>query len=85
VVKGARVVLAEPRVLEGVGAVDLVCIRKEEPEVTEGLVGDELKARKGVLVSGRSPKVSDEGFVGGLGRGRRSHRSGWVVEASWHC
>jgi hypothetical protein len=69
--KGARVVFAEPRVLEGVGAVDLVSIRKEEPEVAEGLVQDELEARKGILVSGGPSKVSDEGFVGSPGEGGR--------------
>jgi hypothetical protein len=85
VIKGARVVLAEPRVLEGVRAVDFVCIREEEPKVAERFVGHKFKARKGVLVSSGSPKVSNEGFVGDLGRGGRPHRSGRVVEASWHC
>jgi hypothetical protein len=72
-VKGARVVLAEPRVLEGVGVVDLVCVREEEPKVAEGLMRDKFKARKGVLVSGGSPKVCNEGFVRGPGKGGRSH------------
>jgi hypothetical protein len=83
--KGARVVLAEPGVLESVGAVDFMCVREEEPEVAEGLVGDEFKARKGILVSDGSSKVSDEGFVRGPGKGGRPHRGGRVVEAGWHC
>jgi hypothetical protein len=85
VVKGARVVLTEPRVLESVGAVDFVCVRKEEPEVAEVLVWDEFKLRESILVGGRLPKVGDEGFVGGLGRGGRPHGGGRVVEAGWHC
>jgi hypothetical protein len=83
--KGARVVLAEPGVLEGVGAVNFVCVGEEEPKVTEGLVGDEFKVRKGVLVSDGLSKVSDEGFVRCPGEGGRLHRGGRVVEAGWHC
>jgi hypothetical protein len=45
VMEGTRVVLAEPRVLEGVGAVNLVSVREEEPEVAEGFARDKLKAR----------------------------------------
>jgi hypothetical protein len=85
VMKGARVILAEPRVLESVGAIDFVCVRKEEPEMAEGLVRDEFELRESVLVSGGSSKVGDEGFVGGLGEGGRPHRGGGVVETSWHC
>jgi hypothetical protein len=84
VIKGAQVVLAEPRVLEGVGAVDFVCVRKEEPEMAERLVRDEFKLRESVLVSGGSSKVSDEGFAGGPGEGWRPHGGGGVVETSWH-
>jgi hypothetical protein len=85
VMKGARVVLAEPRVLESVGAVNFVCVGKKEPEVTKGFVWDEFELGKGVLVSGRPSKVSDEGFVRGLCEGRRPHGDGRVVEAGWHC
>ena len=85
VMKGARVVLAEPRVLESVGAIDFMCIRKEEPEMAEGLVRDEFKLGKSVLVGGGLSKVGDEGLVGGLGEGGRPHRGGGVVEMSWHC
>jgi hypothetical protein len=85
VIKGAGVVLAEPRVLKVVGAVDLVCVRKEEPEVVEGLIWNEFEARKGVLVSGGPSKVSDKGFVRGPGKGGRSHGGGRVVEVGWHC
>jgi hypothetical protein len=72
-------------VLEGVGAVDFVCVRKEEPEVAKGLVRDELKLRKGVLVSNGPSKVGDEGFVGSPGKGGRLHGGGRVVEVGWHC
>jgi hypothetical protein len=65
--EGTQVILAEPGVLEGVGAVDLMSVGKEEPEVTEGLIWDELELGKSVLVGGWSPKVSDEGSVGCLG------------------
>jgi hypothetical protein len=85
VVKGARVVLAEPRVLEGVGAVDFVCVRKEKPEVVEGLVRDKFKPRNGVLVSGGPSKVGNKGFVRGSDEGGRPHGGGRVVEAGWHC
>jgi hypothetical protein len=61
VVKGARVVLTEPRVLEGVRAVDPVSVGEEKPEVTKRLVWDEFELGKGVLVSGGSTEVSDEG------------------------
>jgi hypothetical protein len=71
--EGTRVVLAKPRVFEGVGAVNLVNVREEEPEVAEGFVRDKFKARKGVLVSGGLPKVRNEGFVGGPGEGGRPH------------
>jgi hypothetical protein len=71
--KGARVVLAEPRVLKGVQAIDFVSIREEEPEVAEGFVGDEFKARKGVLMGDGPSKVGDERFVGGLSREGRPH------------
>jgi hypothetical protein len=71
--------------LKLVGAVDLVCVRKEEPEVAEGLVRDKFELRKGVLVSGGSSKVSDKGFVRGPGEGGRPHGGGRVVEAGWHC
>ena len=85
VMKGAQVVLAEPRVLESVGAIDFVCIRKEEPEVTEGLVQDKFELGKGVLVGDGLSEVSNEGFVGSLGEGGRPHKGGGVVETSWHC
>jgi hypothetical protein len=85
VMEGARVVFAEPRVLEGVGAIDFVCIQEEEPEMVEGLVRDEFKLRESVLVGDGSSEVGDEGFVGGLGDGGRPHRGGGVVETSWHC
>jgi hypothetical protein len=85
VVEGTRIVLAEPRVLESMGAVDFVRVRKEEPEVTEGLVRNEFKLGKGVLVSGGPSKVSDEGFAGSLGEGGRLRGSGWVVKTGWHC
>jgi hypothetical protein len=83
--EGTGVILAEPRVLESVGAVDLVCVRKEEPEVAEGLVRDKFKVRKGVLVGGGVPKVSDERFAGSPGGGGRPHGGGRVVEVGWHC
>jgi hypothetical protein len=85
VMEGAGVVLAEPRVLESVGAVDLVCVGKEEPEVAEGFVRDEFKVREGVLVGDGAPKVSDERFAGSLGGEGGPHRGGRVVEAGWHC
>ena len=67
VVKGAQVVLAEPRVLEGVGAVDFMCVREEEPKMTEGLVRDELELGKSILVGGWPSEVGDKGSVGCLG------------------
>jgi hypothetical protein len=36
--EGTQVVFAEPRVLEGVRAVDFVRVREEKPEVAEGFV-----------------------------------------------
>jgi hypothetical protein len=72
-------------VLKGVGAVDFVCVRKEEPEIAERLVQDELKLGESVLVSGGSSKVSNEGFAEGPGEGGRLHGGGGVVEMSWHC
>jgi hypothetical protein len=65
--EGARIVFTEPRMLKGVGAVDLMRVGEEEPEVTERFAWDELELGKGVLVGGWLPKVSDEGFVGCLG------------------
>jgi hypothetical protein len=85
VVKGTRIVFAEPRVLEGVGAVDFVCIGEEKPEVAEGLARDKFKLGKSVLAGDGSTKVSDEGFVGGFGEVGRPYRGGRVVEAGWHC
>jgi hypothetical protein len=67
------------------GAVDFMCVRKEEPEMAEGLIRDEFKLRGSVLVGGGSSKVSDEGFVGGPGEGGRPHGGGGVVETGWHC
>jgi hypothetical protein len=83
--KGTRVVFTEPGVLEGVRTVDFVCVGEEEPEVAEGLVRDEFKMRKGVLVSGGSSKVSNKGSVRDLGEGGRPYGGGRVVEAGWHC
>jgi hypothetical protein len=83
--KGAQVVFTEPRVLEGVRAVDFVCVREEEPEMAEGLIRDEFKLRKGVLVSGRLSEVGDEGSVGCHGEEGRPHGGSGVVEAGWHC
>jgi hypothetical protein len=85
VVKGARVVSTEPRVLEGVGAVDFVCVGEVEPEMAEGLVWNELKLGNGILVGNRPSEVSDKGFIGSPGEGRRPHRGGGVIEAGWHC
>jgi hypothetical protein len=53
-------------VLEGVGAVNLVHVREEEPEVSEGFVWDGFELGKGVLVGNRLPKVRDKGSVGCL-------------------
>jgi hypothetical protein len=83
--EGTRVVLAEPGMLEGVRAVNLMGVGEEEPKMAEGFARDEFKAREGVRVGGRLPKVCDEGFTGGSGKGGRPHRSGWIVETGWHC
>jgi hypothetical protein len=83
--KGTRVVLAEPRVLKGVRAIDFVSVGEKEPEVAERLVRDEFKARESVLVGDGLSKVSDEGFVRGLSEEGGPYWSGRVVEASWHC
>jgi hypothetical protein len=85
VVEGTRVVLAEPRVLESVGAIDFVRVREEEPEMTEGLVWDEFKLGKGVVIRDGPSKVRDEGSAGSLGEDWRPHGSGWVVKTGWHC
>jgi hypothetical protein len=66
-VEGARVVLAEPRVLEGVGVVDFMCVGEEKPEMTEGLVWDELELGKSVSVGSRPSEVGDERSVRCLG------------------
>jgi hypothetical protein len=42
-VEQAGIVFAEPRVLEGVRAINFVCVGEEEPEVLEGFPGDEFK------------------------------------------
>jgi hypothetical protein len=59
--EGTRVVLTEPGVLEGVRAVNFVCVGEEESEVAERFVWDKFKLREGILVGGRSPEVSDKG------------------------
>jgi hypothetical protein len=66
-VEWARVVFAEPGVLEGVRVVNLVCLGEEEPEVTEGLSRDELELGKGVLVSSGLSEVGHQGVDGCLG------------------
>jgi hypothetical protein len=83
--KGARVVLAEPRVLESVGAVDFVCVGEEEPKVAEGLARDEFKLGKSVLVGEGPTKVGNERFVGVSSEVGGPHRGSGIVEAGWHC
>jgi hypothetical protein len=58
--KGAQVVFAEPRVLEGVRAIDFVCVREEEPEVSEGFLGDKLELGNSVWVGDGASKVGDQ-------------------------
>ena len=66
-VKWAQVVFAEPGMLDGVGAVDFVCLRKEEPEVVEGFPWDKLELGKGVLVGSGLFKVGSKGVDRCLG------------------
>jgi hypothetical protein len=53
--------------LEGVGAVDFVCLRKEEPEVVEGFPWDKLELGKGVLVGSGLSEVGSKGVDRCLG------------------
>jgi hypothetical protein len=59
--EGTRIVFTEPRVLEGMRAVNFVRVREEEPEMTKGLIRDKFELGKGVLVGDRSSEVSNEG------------------------
>ena len=66
-VEWTGVVLAEPRMLEGVRAVNFVCSGEEEPEVVEGLSGDELKMGKVILIGGGLSEIGHQGVYGCLG------------------
>ena len=61
VIKWAKVVFAEPEVLEGMRAVNFVGLGEEEPEVVKGLPRDELKLEKSVLIGSRSSEVGNKG------------------------
>jgi hypothetical protein len=47
-VEWAGVVLAEPRVLEGMRVIDFMSLGEVEPEVTEGFPQDKFKLGKSV-------------------------------------
>jgi hypothetical protein len=64
VMKRTRVVFAEPRVLEGVRAVDFLCIREEEPKVPEGFSRDKLELGNGVWIGSGASKVGDQWWDG---------------------
>jgi hypothetical protein len=59
--KGAGVVPAEVRMLKGVGTVDFMCLRVEEPEMLEGFSRDEFELGQSIVVGSRSPKVGNKG------------------------
>ena len=65
VMKGARVVFTEPRVLEGVGVVDFVGVGEEEPKVSEGFLWNKLELGNGVWIGSGTSKVGDQWWDGG--------------------
>ena len=84
-VEWARVVFTEPGMLEGMRAVNLVCLGEEEPKVMKGLSRDELELGKSVWIGSGVSEVGHQGVVRCFGEVGRSHRGSGVVEAGWHC
>ena len=85
VMEWARIVFAEPRVLEGVRVINFVCVGEEEPEVSEGFPRDEFELGKDIWVCSGASEVGHKGFTRCFGKVGRSYRSCGVIEAGWHC